>query len=1074
MGKLKTIILPGGRKVSVPEEDANAGTFPQETQEQATARVQADAREELNSGLVDKGITFAEGIADTVTGGGYGAAVNYLGGDEAGRNYSTRATVNPLTSTAGNIAGLVTGTGAVKLATGAGKAVAGATGSKAAGVFTEGFVLGAGEEVRSTNITGDRLTVSGILTTATIGGIFDVGLSKLGGKIVGAGKNAETRLAADKVLKETEDTALKGSEILAKNEGYASFHTAHKEATKAANVANNRVAEKAHLAEVADYEKVLGVDNGPRTLNAATGRLKKVADAVQADIDATPQVRARNEAQGKFKAAEADFTKQAEAYQKFATNGSDGWREATTQIDAFISEIERGGKASGARLENIKARGATGFASPMPKVDIGALRKQVTKAEAEAVAAERAARILGSGENAASAAAAARQKADDLAAKLDTATRPPEAAPPVEGPSPGGYDTSDTAKRVKEFRERRSKAAQKMAGYKAESGTWTPGGKTLADEAVAELKALREELAVAYPTRIVKGAKKGKGGLPEIPDPPAKPVYAEPSVDGPDTRESLAVVKREIDDTVARATDLASRRSYAEAADLINDLKTRLGENGYGHLDIPALPKRPGPKPTRVEPANDFLPDDAEELAKNAAAGRDITATLEEVRVLSSKRAYPEAAQAITSLKQRLGDAGFGHLDLPTFPDLPGPAVPVAKVDLPKNLAGFARMGDVKANALADTIDSLPPSVGDAFEAMARDLDLNLEGFANRGEMVRGVHAHLKKYPAALEALKAGKQASRKKGDGFFDRVYGFAKRGVQMAGGRHFDVGGAQGAVQRAIAGGTIGYAIDGTNGALIGAGAMVGRGALRQNIDGIVAKLGGPVGRGMQRMAPVTAVLGSRLFAGDDSPDPGDTRTQASNRLTDVHRASLNAPDVAYAALEDIMGAPDDLAFKLHQSIVGGINYLSQMAPKDPGIDVTLSGSKWRPSAEQAVAFAHRIEAVTDPLKAIERSIQGGGHPAATEALWTIHGALMEELATSYTANPAKMGYEAEARLAALLRLQTGLRNPAVLTTMQGMYLPPPETAQGASGSSPKASGRPAAVQSPVAGSSVSALTQ
>jgi hypothetical protein len=164
--------------------------------------------------------------------------------------------------------------------------------------------------------------------------------------------------------------------------------------------------------------------------------------------------------------------------------------------------------------------------------------------------------------------------------------------------------------------------------------------------------------------------------------------------------------------------------------------------------------------------------------------------------------------------------------------------------------------------------------------------------------------------------------------------------------------------------------------------------------------------------------------------------------------------------------------VAFKIHTAILTAVNHLAQMAPKDPGIDITLRGSNWRPSAEQSLAFAHRIEAVEDPLLAIVRTIQGDSHPAAAETLWAVHPAIMSEFAQEFMASDhTDLTYEAEARMAQLLRIDVGLRRPEVLATLQGMYLPKPQAPAGQSGGG--APGRPAAVKSKVAGSSVSALT-
>jgi hypothetical protein len=85
------------------------------------------------------------------------------------------------------------------------------------------------------------------------------------------------------------------------------------------------------------------------------------------------------------------------------------------------------------------------------------------------------------------------------------------------------------------------------------------------------------------------------------------------------------------------------------------------------------------------------------------------------------------------------------------------------------------------------------------------------------------------------------------------------------------------------------------------------------------------------------------------------------------------------------------------------------------------------------------------------------------------------MEEFASEFAASPRTLPFEAEARMAKLLRVQVGLQQPAVLASLQGMYLPSPEAPApgGTPSSTPNPGGRPAAVQSKVAGSSVAGLT-
>lgn len=261
-----------------------------------------------------------------------------------------------------------------------------------------------------------------------------------------------------------------------------------------------------------------------------------------------------------------------------------------------------------------------------------------------------------------------------------------------------------------------------------------------------------------------------------------------------------------------------------------------------------------------------------------------------------------------------------------------------------------------------------------------------------------------------------------------------------------------------------------------MIGGSLMQGKTGLREKIGGIAARFAGAAAAPVGRLGPVLANLGGRLGDGQRDTER-DPRKQTVNRITEVLNAKYSGPDAMFHALQPMMGFPGDVAVKLHQQVMRGIQYLAAMIPKDPGIHIMPSGSKWVPSHQDAVEFAHRYEAVMKPMQAIQRAVAGQGHPAATEALWTVWPALMTELATEAahvaSQNP-RMTYEKGSVLSALYRTpMTGLQTPQVAVTLQGLFLPKPTPpAQGGSGGS--SPGRPAAVNSRVAGSSVSALTQ
>ncbi len=495
-----------------------------------------------------------------------------------------------------------------------------------------------------------------------------------------------------------------------------------------------------------------------------------------------------------------------------------------------------------------------------------------------------------------------------------------------------------------------------------------------------------------------------------------------------------------------------------------------------GKSALPDVPTRPGEKPVYAEPVHtssdpSVVQGELAEMEALKKISKDLERTANDATILSREGRYDDAADLMEAAKIRATEMGFGDLEFPRFPPRPSAPLPVPHATLPDSLEDFARKTS-QVDELADAIEAMPEGVHDSFRAMARELDLlDPAAVESIGETVRRVHRATREYPAAYDRLQSLQSAAGRRGKSFWDKTKEFAERGIRTSVGRYVDTGGTAGAMKRAMAMGAAGGLMmqfdPGT--AALGAALLSGRHTIKSKLTGMVARLAPGAGRGLQKLAPVTAYLANTYPSGVPDKDP-DVRNQAHNRIGDVFNAAMTAPDASYTAIESLLGAPGDVAFKMHAHVVNAINHLAQMAPKDPGVDVTMSGSNWRPSAAQTIEFAHRIEAVEDPLAAVERSIQGGGHPAAAETLWAVWPALMEEFASEFLmAGPQKMGREAEARLARLLRVPTGLNNPLVLATLQGQHLPKPtQPASGSTGGSP---GRPTATGQ-VAGSSVSAL--
>lgn len=456
---------------------------------------------------------------------------------------------------------------------------------------------------------------------------------------------------------------------------------------------------------------------------------------------------------------------------------------------------------------------------------------------------------------------------------------------------------------------------------------------------------------------------------------------------------------------------------------------------------------------------------------------------------------------------------------LPEIPKYPGQISPVA-AKLPTNLTDIGRMH-------TDTIASIANAMDDVAAAetinLARSLGLEAE---TAGDALVGIHQLTKeafhtpipsgaisKEAKAAERLaeKADNLKNKAKWDdaaaevdrarevtggrlewGFSDgnlkvgvrspghkgSLLGAAKdwtrSGVISAAGRAADIGGWKGAMLRRLAYGAAGYGIDGVDGAFLGVAAGSARAGLLGGIRETVANAAAKLGPGLNTVRPLTAYLGSR---GGRSADKSLFDGEGAKQLMDeVYSAVQTAPDATYELMKGFMGQAGDLAFQLHAKVMNGLQYLADTAPKDPGVDVTASGSNWEPNAYQINDWLHRYEATLEPLNYVKRIFAGDGHPAGVEALaWNWPAILAETQTEAAMKNWQDMTETQNSALSILFqRPITAAQNPDVIATIQGMYLQSMNQPQPKSDSRNTGGpvGRPAAVQSPVAGSNVSQL--
>ncbi len=493
----------------------------------------------------------------------------------------------------------------------------------------------------------------------------------------------------------------------------------------------------------------------------------------------------------------------------------------------------------------------------------------------------------------------------------------------------------------------------------------------------------------------------------------------------------------------------------------------------FRSVKFPDLPEVP------VRPEGFKMPDgdrtSIEGLAATSRALSDASAT---ARKMVREGNYEGAAEVIRGVRSKAEAAGVHDLVLPTIPERPLPGAAVKKVELPDTLRGFARK---HAPGVAEIANTLDPTTAELFGKVADDLGVARS--ATPGETVAAVHAKLNEWTKAIDEVKAS-AASADAGGEWLNTLKGAAKNAATnalgygvygMVGGGI--VGAAAAAAARVVGRKATGVIEDSLlNGSLVAA-----KDGVSSKIRDIVAKWAAPAAGGVQKLAPVASYLGASIFSGEKDPTT-DQRKQAFNRMNEMTGAALSAPDAMFLAVQPMAGHKGDIGWKMHQTVVGQLNHMAMVAPKDPGVAVKMGTSDWTPAWHDTLAYAHRIEALVNPLDAIRRSIAGDGHPAATETLWACWPNIMQEAAQELALRAPQMKnltYERASGLSQLFRTPlSGLQDQRVVVAIQGLYLPKPTEA---GGGAPKPSrgtggapGRPAAVQSPVAGSSFNSLIQ
>lgn len=375
---------------------------------------------------------------------------------------------------------------------------------------------------------------------------------------------------------------------------------------------------------------------------------------------------------------------------------------------------------------------------------------------------------------------------------------------------------------------------------------------------------------------------------------------------------------------------------------------------------------------------------------------------------------------------------------------------------MPTSLRDYLALPGDKVTAIANTIKTLGET-SPARRALDSFLgDVGLQGGGDAAVAAAGAHRTLNDQLTALDTAMT--------------RLKAVPRAGIQKAGkvitAREEKQPGPT-VLRRALSH-TLGHALPG---GAIGGALVAVKHSLVDSLKDLVEHYGTPIGTAIKRLGPVTSWLSASFPSGRKDPEK-DLRKLALNRAREYNYAAVVAPDAVYANLSAYHGLPNNVPLKLHQQIVGTIQHLAQVAPKDSGLQPKGAGSAWLPSTSDAIAYAARLEAAHDPHAAITRLLAGQVRPEAVDTLQRTAPATMQYVAQELASRPLDgVTYDRARGLSAVVGTpMTGMQIPAVGSTIQAVYA---QAAQAMaprqqSNAAPKAPGRPAAVgPTPLAGS-------
>lgn len=396
---------------------------------------------------------------------------------------------------------------------------------------------------------------------------------------------------------------------------------------------------------------------------------------------------------------------------------------------------------------------------------------------------------------------------------------------------------------------------------------------------------------------------------------------------------------------------------------------------------------------------------------------------------------------------------------------------------LPSSPEELARMGDAKAGDLIEKLRRGLPDKGNELDGLRAAMRDSLAGTLKEAGLrptsdsvdglVDGLNAYrlqLKKVAATVDSHVA---ADVHKGSTFL----GLIGKTAKLAAARK------AGAVARAAGAGVglsaLAYHAGGLSTGAVVAELMGLRAAAMGHVEELVAKIAPVASRSVKRMAPVTERLRERLDGSrDDAKNP---RVLAANRAREIVAMQQVAPDASFSAAEPLQSVDPELALKMSQQLMAGLQHLGKVAPRDPGATNNFLNSDWHPSDTETQRLAAAYEAVRHPMQAMERLLTGQVDQAAADALWATVPSLMQHAALRLLERApelqAKSDLPTRAALSTAFRVPLdGLMHPTSVAALQAQFIPSGQgMATGKRGhSAPSASpsgGRPPAVDSNVA---------